>query len=218
MSSFRQLAFAITVALVTSPLVGVTQDMGTVQGEWSLNRDLTPAMPKRDDDVRRPEGRRPPGRGGGFPGGGGLPGGGFGGGDPGGVRRGPSEKEMRKLDAVRRRIEEVPQRLVISIEGTRVQLVDELGRTTNLVADGKKQERLTGDGEFKSVTRLEGSRLVVEEDFGGPKVTTTYERITSDGESRLQVTLQIDGMPEGRAGRGDQSARVPITRIYDSRK
>ena len=107
---------------------------------------------------------------------------------------------------------------MISIEGTRVQLVDELGRTTNLVADGKKQERLTGDGEFKSVTRLEGARLVVEEDFGGPKVTTTYERITSDGESRLQVTLQIDGTPEGPGDRGHQSAKVPITRIYDSRK
>ena len=101
------------------------------------------------------------------------------------------------MEAVRRRIEEAPQRLVISIDGIRVQLVDELGRTTNLVADGKKQDRLTGDGEFKSITRLEGGRLVVEEDFDGPKVTTTYERLTSDGESRLQVTLQIDGMPEG---------------------
>jgi hypothetical protein len=107
---------------------------------------------------------------------------------------------------------------VISIEGTRVQLVDELGRTTNLVADGKKQERLTGDGEFKSVTRLEGARLIVEEDFGGPKVTTTYERVTSDGENRLQVTLQIDGAPEGPGDRSHQSPKVPITRIYDSRK
>lgn len=212
-----QLIFAITIAVIASPLVGVTQERINVQGDWSLNRDLTPAMPKRDDDVRRPEGRRRPGGRGGFPAGGG----GFGGrsGDePGGGRRGPSEKEIRKLEAVRRRIDEAPQRLVISIEGTRVQLVDELGRTTNLVADGKKQERLTGDGEFKSVTRLEGARLVVEEDFGGPKITTTYERLTSDGESRLQVTLQIDGTPEGPGDRGNPSAKVPITRIYDSRK
>lgn len=216
MSSLRQLAFAITIALVISPLVGVTQEMGTVQGAWSLNRDLTPAMPKRDDDVRRPAGRRPAGGRGGFPGGGGF--GGRLGDGPGAGQRGPSEKEIRKLEAVRRRIEEAPQRLVISIDGTRVQLVDELGRATNLVADGKKQDRLTGDGEFKSVTKLEGGRLVVEEDFDGPKVTTTYERLISGGESRLQVTVQIDGMPEGRGGRGDQSARVPITRIYDSRK
>jgi len=215
--SSLQLAFAITVAVATSPLVATIQEKGSVQGEWSLNRELTPAAPSRGDDVRRPVGRRPPGGGsGGFPGGGGG-GGGFGGGPPGG-RPGPSEKDMRKMEAVRRRIEEVPQRLVIFIDGMRVQLVDELGRATNLVADGKKQERVTGDGEFKSVTRLEGARLVVEEDFGGPKVTTTYERLASDGESRLQVTLQIDGMPEGRGGRGDQTAKVPITRIYDSRK
>lgn len=218
MSSLHQLAFAIVLAVSTAPLAATTQENATVQGDWTLNRDLTPAPPKRDDDVRRPEGRRPPGGGGGFPGGGGLPGGGFGGGGLGGGRRGPSEKEMRKLEAVRRRIEEAPQRLVISIDGTRVQIVDELGRATNLVADGKKQDRLTGDGEFKSVTKLEGGRLVVEEDFDGPKVTTTYERLTSDGQNRLQVTLHIDGMPEGRGGRGDHSSRAPLTRIYDAGK
>jgi hypothetical protein len=211
------LAFAMALAVVTSPLVAMTQERATVQGEWSLNRDLTPAPPKSDDDVRRPEGRRPPGRGGGFPGGGDLPGG-FGGGGASGGRRGPSDKEIRKLEAVRRRIEEVPQRLVIAVDGTRVQVVDELGRATNLVADGKKQDRLTGDGEFKSTTKFDAGHLIVEEDFDGPKVTTTYARLTSDGVSRLQVTLQIDGMPEGRSGRGDQSSRAPITRIYDARE
>ncbi|MFA5908825.1 MAG: hypothetical protein WC815_08620 [Vicinamibacterales bacterium] len=125
---------------------------------------------------------------------------------------------MRKFEAIRRRIEEVPQRLVISIDGVRVQIVDEFGRATNLVADGKKQDRLTGDGEFKSITKLAGDRLVLEEDFAGPKVTTTYERLTSNRESRLQVTLQIEGIPEGRGGRGDQSSRAPLTRIYDAGK
>jgi hypothetical protein len=216
MSSLCQFTFAIAIAAIASPLGGVTQERATVQGEWILNRDLTPALPTRDD-MKRPDGPRPPGGRGGPPAGGGGFGGGLGNG-PGGGRRGPSEEEIRKLEAVRRRIDAAPQRLVISIEGTRVQLVDELGRATNLVADGKKQQRLTGDGEFKSVTRLEGARLVVEEDFGGPKVTTTYERITSDGESRLQVTLQVDGTPEGPGDRGHQSAKVPITRIYDSRK
>ena len=82
---------------------------------------------------------------------------------------GPAWTERKGHPQVEKQCEdeshEAPQRLVISIEGTRVQLVDELGRTTNLVADGKKQERLTGDGEFKSVTRFEGSRLVVEGGF-----------------------------------------------------
>jgi hypothetical protein len=214
MPSLHQLAFAIVLAVFMAPLAATTQERATVQGDWTLNRDLTPAPPRRDDYVRRPEGRRPPG-GGGFPGGGGLPGGGFGGGES---RRGPSDKEMRKWEAVRSRIEELPQRLVISIDGTRVQVVDEFGRATNLVADGKKQDRLTGDGEFKSIAKLVGGRLVVEEDFDGPKVTTTYERLTSEGESRLQVTLQIEGMPEGRGGRGDQTSRAPITRIYDASK
>ena len=216
MSSLHQLAIAITVAAVAVPSVGVAQERATVQGEWFLNRELTPAVPKRDDEVRRPEGCRPPGGGGGVPGGGGGIGGGFGGGMPGG-RPGPSDKELRKFEAVRRRIEEAPQRLVISLDGLRVQLVDELGRATNLVADGKKQDRLTGDGEFKSITKLESGRLVVEEDFDGLKLTTTYERLARDGETRLQVTLQIDGMSEGRGGRGGQLTKVPITRIYDAR-
>lgn len=219
MSSLLPLAFAIVLALFT-PLAARTQESAPVQGDWTLNRDLTPAPLNRDDDVRRPEGRRPPGggRSGGFPGSGGSPAGRFGGGGPGGARGSPSEKEMRKLQAVRRRIEEVPQRLLISIDGARVQVVDELGRTTNLRADGKKQDRLTGDGEFKSITKLDGGHLIVEEDFDGPKVTTTYARLISDGVSRLQVTLQIDGMPEGRGGRGDQGSRAPITRIYDAGK
>ena len=210
------LAFAIALAVITPPLVALNQESATVQGEWSLNRELTPALPQRDDGGRRPEGRRAPGEGGGFPGGRGSPGGGFGGGGLAGDRRGPSEKEMRKLAAVRRRLEEVPQRLVISIDGKRVQIVDELGRATNLVADGKKQDRLTGDGEFKSITKLEGGRLIVAEDFDGPSVTTTYARLTGDVESRLQVTLQVEGMP-GR-GRGGHSSMAPITRIYDADK
>jgi putative N-acetylmannosamine-6-phosphate epimerase len=58
MSSLCQLTFAIAFAVITSPLVGITQETATVQGEWILNRDLTPAIPKRDDDMRRPEGQR----------------------------------------------------------------------------------------------------------------------------------------------------------------
>lgn len=211
MSLLRRIALAIPLAVVAVPSIGMTQGAAAVQGEWSLNRDLTPAPPRGDDDGRRPVGRRPPGGGGrgGF-------GGGLGAGTPGG-RRGPSDTDMRKFDTVRRRIEEVPQRLVIAIDGARVQLVDEIGRATTLVADGKKQDRLTGDGEFKSTTRLDSGKLVVEEDFDGPKVTTTYERVTGDGPSRLRVTLQVEGMPRGRGGRDDQSGKVSVTRIYDAR-
>lgn len=58
MSSLCQLTFAIVIAVIAAPMVGVTQETATVQGEWTLNRDLTPAMPKRNDDVKRPEGQR----------------------------------------------------------------------------------------------------------------------------------------------------------------
>ena len=58
MSAFCPLTFAVAIAVIASPLIGVTQDKTTVQGEWSLNRDLTPALPKKGDDVRQPEGRR----------------------------------------------------------------------------------------------------------------------------------------------------------------
>ena len=69
MSAFCPLTFAVAIAVIASPLIGVTQDKTTVQGEWSLNCDLTPALPKKGDDVRQPEGRRRPG--GGSPAGGG---------------------------------------------------------------------------------------------------------------------------------------------------
>lgn len=210
MSCSHQLACAVAVALVTFPLTGMTQEGTTVQGEWLLNRDLTPPPTQRNGDSRPPEGRRPPGGRGGAPGGGSPPGG-FGGGG-----RGPNERAMRQLAAVRRRVEDVPQKLLISIDGTRVQLVDEFGRATNLVADGKKQERVTGDGEFTSTTTLDRGRLVVEEDFGGPKVTTTYERIATDEGSGLRVTLQMDGVPERRGRDGDRGTRAPITRVYDA--
>ena len=97
MSSLYQLAFAITVAMATSPVVATIQEKGGVQGEWSLNRDLTPAAPSRGDDVRRLRGRPPAAAADAFReaagarwvGGGGPPGGG-----PGAER-----KDMAKIEA-----------------------------------------------------------------------------------------------------------------------
>jgi DNA-binding winged helix-turn-helix (wHTH) protein len=197
----RAVALAFALTALASPSLAA-QEATTVQGDWLLNRELSPPPQRVDDeDVRRPEGRRP--QGGGGVTGGGRPVGGLGGGRQEGWPK-PSDKERRRTEAVRSRMQEAPERLVISIDGTRVQIIDALGRATNLVADGKKQERVTGDGEFKSITKLDRGKLVVEEDFGGPKVTTTYERLQPDGTTRLQVTLQVDG-------------RAAITRIYDSK-
>jgi hypothetical protein len=90
-----------------------------------------------------------------------------------------------------------------------------------LKADGKKQERVTGDGEFTSKTRFDGTKLVIEDDFGGPKLTTTYTPILEGGEIlRLQVTLKPDNLPgagrERLANRGGQGGPTTITRVYNA--
>ena len=186
-------------------------------GAWTLNRELTPIPDQRERD--RDRAPRPPGGGGGR---GGPPmGGGFGGGFPGGGMgggRGPSESDMRKLEAVRSRLQDIPELLVISVDGTSVQIVDGHGRTANLRADGKSQDRVTGDGEFKSKTRFDGPRLIVEEDFGGPKTITTFEPLQSSEGRRIQVTVRAEGMKmPGPPGRGEPDTQRPpsMVRVYD---
>jgi hypothetical protein len=196
----------------------------TVVGAWTLNRGLT-TMPDRDER-QPPEGRgggqRRGGRGG--IGGVGGRGGGFGG--PGGFGGGaPSEADTHRMEAVRARLSEIPDRLIITKTPTSVTIVDGFGRTATLKIDGKKQPRLTGEGEFSSKTHFDGVKLIVEDDFDGPKVTTTYEPILDGGEiNRLVVTITVDNMPgaararlegRGRPG-GDRQARPEVRRIYDA--
>jgi hypothetical protein len=216
------LSVAVIVSLATmtgyaSPVDA--QAAGGVAGAWKINKELTP-MPDGDQPRERP--RRPEG---GHGGRGGSPMGGFGGGPGSG---GPSESELRKMEAVRSRLQEISERLVIAVDGTNVQIVDARGRTANLHADGKSQQRVTGDGEFKSKTRFEGARLIVEEDFGGPKVISTFEPVQANEGRRLQVTVRAEGMrglPEGgRGGRGGPPGGQPpgqdprtrsVVRVYD---
>ena len=82
----------------------------------------------------------------------------------------------------------------------------------------------TGDGEFKSKTRFDGSQLIVEDDFGGPKLTTTYTPMLDGGEIlRLVVTLKPENLPdearerlERRGGRTSERAAHEVTRTYDA--
>lgn len=189
----------------------------TVVGAWTLNRGLT-TMPDRDER-QPPEGRGGGQRRGGRGGIGGVGGrGGFGGGAP-------SEADMHRVDAVRARLAEIPDRLIITKTPTSVTIADGFGRTATLKTDGKKQPRLTGEGEFSSKTHFDGAKLIVEDDFDGPKVTTTYEPILDGGEiNRLVVTIKVDNMPgaararlegRGRPG-GDRQARPEVRRIYDA--
>jgi len=198
----------------------------TVIGAWTLNRELT-TMPDRGER-QPPDGRgggqgrggRVGGRGGGV----GGRGGGFGG--PGGFGGGaPSEADQHRMEAVRARLSEIPDRLIITRTPTSVTIVDGFGRTATLKTDGKKQPRLTGEGEFSSKTHFDGAKLIVEDDFDGPKVTTTYEPILEGGEiNRLVVTITIENMPgaararlegRGRPG-GDRQARPEARRVYDA--
>ena len=200
----------------------------TVTGAWTLNRDLT-TVPDEREARRLPESGRRGGGGGGVGGrggGGGTPGGRGGIGGRGGLGgfggNAPNEDEVHKAQVIRRRMTEIPLRLIISRNGESVTIMDEIGRSQTLKADGKKQERVTGDGEFTSKTRFDGAKLVIEEDFGGPKLTTTYTPILFGGEiPRLEVTLTTDNMPgaarERLRARGGAGTREPagFKRTYD---
>jgi len=192
----------------------------TITGAWTLNRDLT-TIPDERDASRAPDSGR---RGGFGRAGGGAPAGpGIGGrGSLAGLGgNSPSDEEMRSAQAIRRRMSEIPVQLIISRNGESVTFVDQIGRSQTIKADGKKQDRVTGDGEFTTKARFEADRLVIEDDFGGPKLTTTYRPMLEGGEiRRLEVTLKADHMPGAararladRAGRGEAPA---VRRIYDA--
>jgi len=187
----------------------------TVAGAWTLNRDLT-TIPDERESTRAPRS------------GGGRPAGQGGIGGRGSIRglggNSPNDNEMHKAQVIRRRLTEIPLRLIISRNGDSVTIVDEIGRSETLKADGKKQDRLTGDGEFTSKTRFEGAKLVVEEDFGGPKLITTFTPVLEGGElPRLEVMMKVENMPgagrarlQQRAGSTTRPERPGITRIYDA--
>jgi hypothetical protein len=211
--------FASLVA-ITSTTIALAFPLAaelSVVGAWTLNRELTPE-PLQDGPPRPPGGGS---RRGGF-------GGGFGGGSVGGRggmggANGPNEAEMHTVEVIRRRMTEVPGRLTITRIGDQLTIIDELGRSYTLKADGKKQERVTGDGEFTSKTRFDGARLIVEEDFGGPKLITTYTPLLEGGElGRLEVRLRAENMPGAGRERleqrssGGRKGPPEITRIYDA--
>jgi len=191
----RHLLIASLAVLLTSQ-TGRAEELSIV-GAWVLNKDLTP-MP--DGAERRPEdgARRGP-RGGG--GGGGR--GGFGGFGGGGGPHEPSDAQIHKMEALRDRLTDIPERLTITRTDTTVTIVDSFGRTITLKTDGKKQPRLTGEGEFNSKSHFDGVKLLVDDDFNGPKVTTTFEPILDRGEIRqLRVTIHVEGMGRGGEGGG----------------
>ena len=208
----------ILVALVGSmvaPLAARVQTHSIV-GAWRYNPELsTPVPPRPGDGERRRGGGRPPGGGGR---GGGIPGMGRGG--------GPSEEDMRRMQVIVRRVTEPPASLVVVRDGAKVIFTDGDGRTVSYKTDGKKEDRVTGDGEFSSKAKFEGEVLVVEEDFGGGiKLTTRVAPIVSENRERIEVMLKAAGLPKrpggggGRPPDGGNGGVRPqlesVTRVYE---
>ena len=210
------------MALTATTQAGARREAAPdITGAWTLNRDLT-TTPERSREGRSGDRGRPPGGGMGGPGGiggrGGFGGMGGGGGRGGmGGSRGPGDEERRQMEVVRRRMTEIPDRLVITRDGSRVSITDGEGHQTTLVADGKKQPRLTGDGDFKSVTHFEGAQLVVQEDFGGAKVITTYTPSQDEaGHPRLEVKVHASRGGHGDGRDGGHGGPPEATRVYEA--
>ncbi len=210
------MVFALTLGLAaTTPTVASQQSPSAqaasvakadIAGAWVLNRDLS-TVPERGEMGGPPGGRQ----GGGYGGGGGR--GGFGrpGGMGGGMSR-PSDEDVRKMEVVRRHLTEIPDRLIVVREQQSVSITDGNGRRMSYKVDGKKQDQFTGDGEFTSKSRFDGDRLIVEEDFGGRKITTTYTPIVDGDKSRLEVSVTPEGargLSGGRGGPGGSPTDLP---------
>jgi hypothetical protein len=190
-------------------------------GTWRIDRaeSNVPALPadaQRQPGQRQGSTGRSGGRGGPAMGPMGFPGMGGGGGQP-------DEADLHRMDVLRRRLSEAPETLTIGRAGIVIEMADSDGRAFTLKADGKKQDRLSGDGEFKSRTRLNGSALVVEDDFGdGAKATTTYTTMLYGDERLLEIEVKVEGLPTGPprmpGGQGGGARSAPVTsskRVYE---
>jgi hypothetical protein len=156
------------------------------------------------------------------------------GGGPGGRTGGGgrlNEKDLRRLQVIRQRLTEPAARLVLVLDPGRAVITDDEGRSIAYKTDGKKEDRVTGDGEYTTKAVMQGEALVVEEDFGG-KVTlvTRYAMVVSEARERLEVTIRARGLPrmaDRPGGRGmpprdggDPTVQRPgppdaVTRVYE---
>lgn len=201
-------ALAVAVADMAAAQPAPPSDTPAIAGVWVVNRALSPAwagheedLPRAPEEIGRPVSRAPwdAGRG------------------NGAAKRRSSGGDLRKARIARDRLTDIVERFSVAIDARMVTIVDGIGRVTKLRADGKKQDRLTGDGEFTSTTRFDGDRLVVEEDFGGLKVTTTYDPYLDDGRRQVRVTVRADGLTRFRFGQPSGHQQLPPrVAIYDA--
>jgi hypothetical protein len=195
---------AVAALPATAAFAPPFADRPAVAGVWVLNRSLSPAPEGDEGDIpRAPE--QPLGRGRPSPWG------------TSGAAPRINDREVRHARIARDRLTDIVDRFSIAVDGAVLTVVDGIGRVTKLRADGRKQQRITGDGEFTSTTRFDGDRLIVEDDFGRPKIITTYEPLADGGRRRLQVTVRVEGLTRYRFGQpsGKQQPK-PRVWIYDA--
>ncbi len=204
----RITGLATTVALVISAapaaLRAQTPPSPSLEGAWTLNKDLSDKPPAGREGGQGREGHQGGHRGGGRGGGAGH-GGGFGGagsgGGHGGEGRNP-EDVQRMRNALRDELE-APDHLTIVESGSTIILTAGDGRTTRLSADGKKVKDESTKVERR--TKWDAGKLESEvSGLGQGKIVETY---TVDAEHKqLRVTLNIEG--------GQRKATV--NRVYDA--
>lgn len=161
-----------------------------IVGAWHFNPEVSSPVPPHADDhpASRRDGPSRDGTG------------------TAGMLEGSSERDMRQLRMILRRLEEPPASLTIVRYGDRVILTNGEGRTVTYAADGRNEEHVSGDGEFTSRAQFEGEVLVVEEDFGGGmKLTSRYEPVAGEGAQFLEVTLNATGLPKLRRPGADSA-------------
>ena len=187
-------SLVVLMVLASLPRPARAQDAGpaNLAGAWKLDPEASTFPP---EPAHRREGGEHGGGGGMGHGGGMGRHGGMGG--PGGMMGGagrPSEADMQKLEAAMRRLREAPQRLTIVKDPTHIAFTEETGAHWAVTVDGKKQKRLTGDGEIDVKGSYDGDALVVEEDLGKMAITYRY-RVLTEGD---RENPRGDGVAQGR--------------------
>jgi hypothetical protein len=203
----RITALATAVALATltasAALRAQTPPSPSLQGAWTLNKDLSDKPPAGREGGQGRDGHQGGHRGGGRGGGAGH-GGGFGGaGSGGGQGQGGNAEDAQRLRNALRDELEAPERLTIVESGSMIILTAGDGRTTRLSADGKKVKDESTKVERR--TKWDAGKLESEvSGLGQGKIVETY---TVDAEHKqLRVTLNIEG--------GQRKATV--NRVYDA--
>jgi hypothetical protein len=202
----RITGLATAVALIftaSSALRAQTPPSPSLDGAWTLNKDLSDKPPSGREGGQGRDGHQGGHRGGGRGGGAGH-GGGFGGaGSGGGHAEGGSPEDVQRLRNALRDELDAPEHLTIVESGSTIILTAGDGRTTRLSVDGKKVKDESTKVERR--TKWDAGKLVSEvSGLGDGKIVETYA--LDAGHKQLRVTLDIQGAQR----------KATLNRVYDA--